>query len=240
LEFNGRGANAPLFSIVLRLLRSVEDKRPSPPKVKGYDQAYELSYSLACETLRANADLNTQCRRAGAECQVSGPRATILLQYLGNTHVITLPEITVVMASSPQPVALRDKLLMLHYFNTAKGTPPTGRPVTFRELPAGPVYFPTYTKRAIRPIVDAFAKEPARLVAAAQKMGGSKGEMGDASVVITAFPHVAITYVLWSGDEELPPQGNILDDANVSDYLPTEDITVLTESITWRLVRSQG
>lgn len=232
--------NAPLFSVVLRLLRSMEDKRLSPPQVKGYDQAYELSYKLACETLRATADVKAQCQRAGAECQTSGPQTTILLQYLGNTHMITLPEITVVMEANPQPVALRDKLLILHYFNTAKGTPSTGRAVTFRELPAGPVYFPTYTKRAIRPIVDAFAKEPARLVAAAQKLGGRKGEMGDASAVIDAFPHVAITYVLWGGDEELPAQGNILYDANISDYLPTEDITVLTESITWRLVRSQA
>ena len=75
-------------------------------------------------------------------------------------------------------------------------------------------------------------------MAAAQKLGGRKGDMGDASAVIDVFPRVAITYVLWGGDEELPPQGNILYDANIPDYLPTEDITVLTESITWRMVRS--
>jgi hypothetical protein len=218
----------------------MEDKRLSPPHVKGYDQAYELSYKLASETLRATADLEEQCQRAGAEFQTSGPQTRILLQFLGSIHLITLPEITVVMAESPQPVALRDKLLILHYFNTAKGTPPTGRPVTFRELPAGPVYFPTYVKRAIRPIVDAFAKEPDRLVNAGEKLGGRRGDMGDASAVIDAFPRVTITYVLWGGDEELPPQGNILYDANVPDYLPTEDITVLTESITWRLVRLQA
>jgi hypothetical protein len=236
-----REGRTPLsFSIGLRLLSSVEDKRLSPPEVKGYDQAYELSYKLACETLSATADLMVQCQRAGAECQTSGPQTTVRLRYLGNTVLITLPEITVVMAANPQQVALRDKLLILHYFNTAKGTPPTGRSVTFRELPAGPVYFPTYTKRAIKPVVDAFAKEPARLVAAARSLGGRKGEMGDASAVIDAFPNVAITYVLWAGDEELPPQGNILYDANIPDYLPTEDITVLTESITWRMVRSQA
>jgi hypothetical protein len=44
--------------------------------------------------------------------------------------------------------------------------------------------------------------------------------------------------VLWRGDEELAPNGNILFDANISDYLSSEDVTVLSETIIWKLVRS--
>jgi len=216
----------------------MEDKKLSLPQVKGYDKAYELSYQLASEKLRSIADLGEQCRRAGAERKASATHSKILIRFLGRVHVILLPEVEVSLADGGEPVLLRDKLLILHYLNTAKGTPATGKPVTFRELPAGPVYFPTYSKRAIKPIVDAFGKEPGRLVMTAEKLGGRKGDSGDASSIIDALPRVAITYVLWGGDEELPPQGNILYDANIPDYLPTEDITVLTESITWRLVRS--
>jgi hypothetical protein len=43
--------------------------------------------------------------------------------------------------------------------------------------------------------------------------------------------------VLWKGDEEVSPNGNILFDANISDYLSTEDVTVLCETITWKLVK---
>jgi len=43
--------------------------------------------------------------------------------------------------------------------------------------------------------------------------------------------------VLWRGDEELAPNGNILFDANISDYLSTEDVTVLSETIIWKLVK---
>jgi hypothetical protein len=48
---------------------------------------------------------------------------------------------------------------------------------------------------------------------------------------------VPITLVLWRGDEELAPNGNILFDANISDYVPTEDVTVLCETIIWKLVK---
>ncbi len=216
----------------------METNRFSAPKVRGYDQAYELSYKLAAETLRATKDVQAQCVNAGADCHVSGDQAVLQLRYLGREYFIELPGIDIKPKESNETLALRDKLLILHYINTAKGTPLTGRPVTFRELPAGPVYFPTYTKRAIKPFVDAFAKEPSLLTSAARELGGRKGDSGDGSAVIDVFPKVAITYVLWRGDDELPPQGNILYDANISDYLPIEDITVLTESITWRLVRS--
>ena len=73
---------------------------------------------------------------------------------------------------------------------------------------------------------------------AVTKLGGHKADHGDISVTISAFPRVPITLVLWRGDEEVPPNGNILFDANVSDYLPTEDVTVLCETIIWKLVKS--
>jgi hypothetical protein len=193
---------------------------------------------MACERLAGTIHIEEQCRKAGAEYDVTGSRPKIVLQFLHQRYSIALPEINITAAGSTDPVVLRDKLLILHYLNTARGTPATGRMVTFRELPAGPVYFPTFTKRAVTPIVGAFGNDPNRIVAAARKIGAVRPGLGDASVTVDAFARVPITYVLWGGDDELPPQGNILYDANIPDYLPTEDITVLTETITWRLVRS--
>ncbi|HUT97259.1 MAG TPA: DUF3786 domain-containing protein, partial [Dehalococcoidales bacterium] len=60
---------------------------------------------------------------------------------------------------------------------------------------------------------------------------------GDVAVTINAFKRVPITFVLWRGDEEFPPDGSILFDATVSDYLSIEDTNVLCERIAWKLVR---
>ena len=57
------------------------------------------------------------------------------------------------------------------------------------------------------------------------------------AVTIDAFKQVPITFVLWQGDDEFPPEGGILFDANVSDYLSIEDINVLCEAVAWKLVR---
>jgi len=56
------------------------------------------------------------------------------------------------------------------------------------------------------------------------------------AVTINAFSRVPITIVMWHGDDEFAPQGSIIFDSTISDYLSTEDITVLCETIIWRLV----
>ena len=137
---------------------------------------------------------------------------------------------------SEEEVPVRSKILMLHYFNRAQGTPLTNHKIAYKELPEGTTYFPTFYKRAIKPLLDHFGGEPERLIAAAAKLGGAKADYGDTAVTINAFSYVPITLVLWRGDGEFTPEGNILFDSTVSDYLPTEDINVLCETISWKLV----
>jgi hypothetical protein len=86
--------------------------------------------------------------------------------------------------------------------------------------------------------VENFSKEPARLFEVARQFGGQKAEYGDAAVTIYPFSRVPVTLVLWRGDSDFPPEGNILYDSTVTDYLPTEDIIVLTETLVWKLVRA--
>ena len=81
-----------------------------------------------------------------------------------------------------------------------------------------------------------FGKEPRRLIDAAGKLGSHRVDYGDTGVVINAFSRIPVTLTLSHGDEEFPPDGNILFDAGISDYLSTYDITVLCERIIWKLI----
>jgi len=205
---------------------------------KNYEIAGKFAYQLAGEQLAGIADIEQQCRKSGAQYQVIDSKKTVIIQYLNQSYLITLPDIEILLVGSAEEVPLRDKVLMLHYFLSAKGTPIANRLITFRELPEGKVYSPTFAKRTSQPLVDRFGKEPHLLLEAAEKLGGHRVDYGDTAVTINAFSRVPITIVLWRGDEEFAPQGNILFDATIADYLPTEDITVLCEIIIWRLIRS--
>jgi hypothetical protein len=194
----------------------------------------EVAYAQVCERL-ASADIEEQCRRSGSEYRRQGSGETATVYYLNQPYLVTFPGNKVTPADGTE-LPFREQILVLHYLARARGTATTGRLITFRDLPGGVVYYPTFDKRTIEPLTQYFGREPELLVRTSQRLGAQPSEMGDTAVVINAFPRVPITMILWHGDEELSPQLNLLFDANIMDYLETEDVTVVCEIITWKLV----
>ncbi len=198
------------------------------------EQAYELAYKLASEQLRS-MDIEEICGKTGAQRMDSNK---IIIKYLNQPYLITLPDVEISLRDSEEEAPLKDRILILHYLTLAKDTPATNRLITFKQLPGGASYFPAFSQRAIKPLLNHFGKEPELLTDAAAKLGGYKANYGDVAITINAFPRVPITFALWRGDDEFPPRGGIMFDASISAYLSTEDITVLCETIIWRLVKS--
>jgi hypothetical protein len=205
------------------------------PEQKVREYAHELAFKLACERLVNIKDLEEQCRRSGTK-YVSSEKS-VLIDYLNRSYRIGVPDGSISYISDKEDVPIKDKILILDYFTRAKGTSLTGNKITYKELRDGLNYFSVFASRTINPIVSYFGAEPERLPEAAAVLGGRKAEPGDVSVTIDAFPRVPITVVLWHGDSEFGPEGSILFDSTVSDYLSNDDIHTLCENITWSLVR---
>ena len=204
------------------------------PALKAQDYGYGLAYQLAREQLASIDDIEQQCLKADAQYMDS---RKITIKYLNQPYLIAIPDINISLLAGEETVPIRDKILILHYFTMAKGTPLSNRMITFKELPEGINYLPTYSKRTLKPLVDNFGNEPQRLADIAETLGGFKADYGDMAITINAFPRVPITMVLWQGDEEFTSEGNILFDRTIVDYLPAEDIIVLCEVIVWKLIK---
>ena len=144
------------------------------PLRRGFDEAYRQAHEIAARRLKDNSDIPALCRRSGATLANEAGKSVLALEYLGQLCHVILPDVEV-FATVGESLSLRDKLIILHYLNTADGSPLTDRPITFKELPEGAVYYPTYVKRAIKPLLDKFADRPESLLAAAEKLGGIKG-----------------------------------------------------------------
>jgi hypothetical protein len=210
-------------------------KRLTVPEPGVREIAHQLAYKLAREQLAAVADIEAQCRRSGAQYLPDGK--TVAIEHLNRIYNLGYPDGEVTLAGSPESVPVRDKILILHYFTRAKGTPLTGKMITYKELQEGINYYPTFFKRAIDPVINRYKDEPLKLLEAARRLGGRPADYGDTAATIPAFPRVPLTFVLWRGDKEFAPDGNVMFDSTIPDYLPTEDITILCEVIAWRLVR---
>ena len=204
---------------------------PPLPSPGGYERAYAESYDLAICKLR-QVDLADVCLKSGAT-QVDAD--ALELCFLNRDYRIDRRQGAVALLSDTESVPIAEKLLILHYLVNSKGTPLRDEPVSFKELPEGMVYYPTFYKRAIRPLLSKYGASPEKLIEAAAPFGGAAAHQGDAAVTVRAFPRVAITWVLWRGDDEFAAEGTILADRGIQDYLPTEDIVVLCQLIAIKL-----
>jgi len=211
----------------------MENKRLTLPGKK-YEYGYELAYEIAVEQLARVDNVKQQCRQSGAQYI---DQKSVSIDYLSQPHLISLADGEVTSVSGGEPVPIRDKILIIHYFTQAKGTPFANKPVTYRELKEGSLYAPVFYQRAIKPLVRYFGDQPHRLLDIAAALGGQKANHGDAAVTINAFPRVPVTLVLWQGDDEFAPEGNLIFDSTIPDYLTSDDTHALGETIAWRLVR---
>jgi hypothetical protein len=159
------------------------------------------------------------------------------LDFIGKPHQITLNNIDV-LGPDGQEAPLTEKVVILHYLNTANGAEVRDDPITFREVPSGEFYYSAFVKRAENPLLSVFGHNPDLLLKTAPLIGGDPIQgQGDAAVKFLPLPKVPVSIILWGGDEEFDPSAQILFDRSIQHYLPTEDIAWLSGMIVYRLMR---
>lgn len=162
------------------------------------------------------------------------------IPFLGTEYSVSYPDGEIAAGREKESVPLTNKVCILHYLTHASDIMPAGRYITFKELPNGSIYTGPFNNRAIRPLVSIFGARPVMLVKAAEKLGGRRVEAGDWAVTVDVFPKVPITFVIWEGDEEFPPSGNILYDATAPMHLETEDYALLPGLAVFEMKKLSG
>lgn len=185
--------------------------------------AYLTAYTMGCEKLveldPEEVSLNTNT----SYCKESN---SISVKYLNRDYIVDCSNGEVSLKDSSEEVTTTVKVLIIHYLINSKIRPLTGKMISFKEVTGGAIYYDTFYKRAISPLIKTFGGRLDVFHKAAESLGGAKEKYGNASRTINVFPLVPVTYVLWEGDEELPATGTILFDEAVTNFLPGEDIVL--------------
>ena len=210
-------------------------KQLTLPDQDTQEYGYRLAYHIACEKLAGITDIEQQCRKTDAEYLLA--RNAVAISFLNQAYLVSLDNGEISFLAGDGEVPIRDKILILDYFIQAKGTPLSGKLITYQELIDGVNYFPVFSKRTIKPMVNYFGSEPERLPGVAATLGGYQANYGDVAVTINAFSKTPVTLVLWKGDDEFASEGSIMFDSTISDYLTNDDIHALCETIVWKMVK---
>jgi hypothetical protein len=196
--------------------------------------AYLEAYQKACGKL-LDCDAGAVCLNSKAVYEQE--TETYVVPYFDRKYQVNCADRSVSFRDNPAEPTTTEKVLILHYLINAQPKPLSGRNISFKEVPnGGSIYYSTFKKRAIDPLVKTFSENLPGLMKSASALGGTAENFGNASTTIYAFPFVPVTYVLWQGDEEIPSSGTILFDSSISYFLPVEDIVLAASYGAYKLI----
>jgi hypothetical protein len=162
---------------------------------------------------------------------------TLRVPFLDRIYSIDYPHFEFKDSSNAgQEVPLQEQVLILHYLMAVPIPRPTSRWISYREIPGATFYFSAFVKRAIDPLKKAFGQNPAAFCRAAEKLRAHKIDSGDAGYELKVLPAVALQLILWAGDEEFPPDANILFESSIAQVLSPEDAAWLAGMVVYRLI----
>jgi hypothetical protein len=99
--------------------------------------------------------------------------------------------------------------------------------ISYKQVPGAGIYNDNFIKRTIAPMVKGFADDLEHFLKCGQALGGKQVSVGHMAFTLYPFEYVPLTYVLWQGDDEVPPSGTILFDETAAQWLCAEDLVVL-------------
>lgn len=200
-------------------------------KQKNYQQAFDLG----CAAIKG-MDLAEKAEKAGVIYEKGREGEKIIVHFFSEPYQISFPQVEF-FCSSKKTVSLVARVLILHYLLRADGSPLTGRWIGYKEIPGALLYASVFARRVTEPLIRKFGNSSKLFKNVCETLGGQPVKVGDASFILQAFPSIQLQYVLWEGDEEFTPTVQLLFDASVDHYLSLEDIVVLGQMASSRLIQ---
>jgi len=168
----------------------------------------------------------------------SAESITLEIPFLNRDVVITWPELKAFHKDSQKELPIQEQVLLLHYMKGClNGTEITGEWVSYQDIPDGRFYMDAFIRRAKLPMIRQFGEEPDLLMELAKRLYDAiPFDKGDSSVILKPLPYIPMVLLIWKGDEEFPPDGNILFDKGISKILSAEDIAWLSGMVVYPLI----
>ena len=148
------------------------------------------------------------------------------VNLLGREYAIAHPDYAIRAVDGGALPPLPTQTFLLRYLLEAKELTWNGEWKTFREMPWGELYIKPYTGRVLTRAAFTFGTRVAKFRAACEKMGATAVKHGDAGFLFDLVGNFHMQILVWEGDDEFPPNAQILYSDNFADGFAAEDRVV--------------
>ena len=148
------------------------------------------------------------------------------VNLMGKAYAISHPVYSIrTLDETPLP-GLPVQTFLLRYLMESKTVAWTGTWKTFREMPWGELYIKPYTGRVLTRAAFTFGTRVAQFRAACEKMGAVALPHGDAGYQFDFVGGYVMQILVWEGDEEFPPNAQVIYSDNFAEGFAAEDRVV--------------
>ena len=148
------------------------------------------------------------------------------LKLLGRSFAVSHPDYAIKALDGGAIPPLPTQTFLLRYLLEGKAVAWNGEWKTFQEMPWGELYIKPYTGRVLTRAAFTFGTRVDAFRAAGEKMGATPVNHGDAGFRFQFIDGYYIQILVWAGDEEFPPNAQILYSDNFADGFAAEDRVV--------------
>ena len=148
------------------------------------------------------------------------------VNLLGREFAIAHPDYAIRALDGGSLPPLPVQTFLLRYLLESKDVTWAGQWKTFREMPWGEMYIKPYTGRVLTRAAFTFGTRVAAFRAAVEKMGAEPVKHGDAGYRFQLIGGYQMQILVWEGDEEFPPNAQVLYSDNFAEGFAAEDRVV--------------
>ena len=167
-----------------------------------------------------------EAAEAAARTGAKWENGEFYVNLLGREFAISHPDYAIRATDGGVIPPLPTQTFLLRYLLESKKAIWGGTWKTFREMPWGEMYIKPYTGRVLTRAAYTFSFKLAAFAAACEKMGAVKLQHGDAGYQFELLPGFFIQILVWQGDEEFPPNAQVIYSDNFADGFAAEDRVV--------------
>ena len=148
------------------------------------------------------------------------------VNLLGREFAISHPEYAIRALDDGKLPPLPVQTFLLRYLLESRDVLWLGGWKTFREMPWGEMYMKPYSGRVLSRAAFTFGFKLGAFRAACEKMGAAAVKNGDAGYEFNFIGGYRMRLLMWEGDEEFPPNAQVLYSDNFSEGFAAEDRVV--------------
>ena len=148
------------------------------------------------------------------------------VNLIGREFALRHPDYAIRALDDGKLPPLATQTFLLRYLLECRDVAWGGQWKTFREMPWGEMYIKPYTGRVLTRAAFTFGTRVAAFQAAAEKMGATPVKHGDAGYEFPLVGGYKMQILVWEGDDEFPPNAQVLYSDNFAEGFAAEDRVV--------------